>query len=331
MLGAYLSMVGSWSCPKMGNGRFWRQSMMIKSSISVIKFRAFVANYWNWVRVVHSVSQWAVIPVYFSSKWRNYLIKNPILLLYVALWPAHAGRWTRKQSPETMVKFWVSTYFWPFLECVTSGACDYSLIHHRQHHYCQSPGISRLLVDHSIERWLRFFFLPIKDIHQDSHLYPFMKFMFHVYIHWNISGWWFGCHFVFSHILGICIIIPIDDSYFSEGWPNHQPDITIKIPNGSSITFHSGSMFISIETFRNPWDSECPGAKFSTVTPGRSDICGHIPPESSAPSPSPRHRSIALTAHGAVEKRPFWETTKKRRLVGKSPGKSLGKSTMFNW
>ena len=24
----------------------------------------------------------------------------------------------------------------------------------------------------------------------------------------NITGWWFGCHFLFSHILGI--IIPID-------------------------------------------------------------------------------------------------------------------------
>ena len=29
------------------------------------------------------------------------------------------------------------------------------------------------------------------------------------------AGWWFGCHFLFSHILGI--IIPIDQ-YFSEGF-----------------------------------------------------------------------------------------------------------------
>ena len=36
---------------------------------------------------------------------------------------------------------------------------------------------------------------------------------------WWITGWWFGTFFIF-HILGI--IIPID-SYFSEGWPNHQP------------------------------------------------------------------------------------------------------------
>ena len=36
----------------------------------------------------------------------------------------------------------------------------------------------------------------------------------------HVSGWWFGTSISFSHILGI--IIPID-SYFSEGWPNHQP------------------------------------------------------------------------------------------------------------
>ena len=34
------------------------------------------------------------------------------------------------------------------------------------------------------------------------------------------SGWWFGCHFLFSHILGI--IIPIDSHIFQRG-SNHQP------------------------------------------------------------------------------------------------------------
>ena len=34
------------------------------------------------------------------------------------------------------------------------------------------------------------------------------------------SGWWFGCHFIFSHILGI--IIPIDVHIFQRG-SNHQP------------------------------------------------------------------------------------------------------------
>ena len=31
------------------------------------------------------------------------------------------------------------------------------------------------------------------------------------------SGWWFGCHFLFSHILGI--IIPIDFHIFQRGGP----------------------------------------------------------------------------------------------------------------
>ena len=34
-------------------------------------------------------------------------------------------------------------------------------------------------------------------------------------------GWWFGCHFSFSHILGI--IIPIDFHIFQKG-SNHQPE-----------------------------------------------------------------------------------------------------------
>ena len=36
-----------------------------------------------------------------------------------------------------------------------------------------------------------------------------------------MTGWWFGCHFLFSHILGI--IIPIDFHIFQRG-SNHQPD-----------------------------------------------------------------------------------------------------------
>ena len=31
------------------------------------------------------------------------------------------------------------------------------------------------------------------------------------------TGWWFGCHFLFSHILGI--IIPIDVHIFQRGGP----------------------------------------------------------------------------------------------------------------
>ena len=44
--------------------------------------------------------------------------------------------------------------------------------------------------------------------------------------HWKfittkITGWWFGCHFLFSHILGKAI--PIDFPIFQRG-SNHQPD-----------------------------------------------------------------------------------------------------------
>ena len=35
-------------------------------------------------------------------------------------------------------------------------------------------------------------------------------------------GWWFGCHFLFSHLLGMSSS-QLTNSYFSEGWPNHQP------------------------------------------------------------------------------------------------------------
>ena len=38
----------------------------------------------------------------------------------------------------------------------------------------------------------------------------------------SYSGWWFGCHFLFSHILGI--IIPIDFHIFQRG-SNHQPEM----------------------------------------------------------------------------------------------------------
>ena len=39
------------------------------------------------------------------------------------------------------------------------------------------------------------------------------------------TGWWFGCHFFIFPYIGF-LIIPIDElHHFSEGWPNHQPDI----------------------------------------------------------------------------------------------------------
>ena len=39
--------------------------------------------------------------------------------------------------------------------------------------------------------------------------------------HITQTGWWFGCHFLFSHILGISSS-QLTDSYFSEKWLNHQ-------------------------------------------------------------------------------------------------------------
>ena len=39
------------------------------------------------------------------------------------------------------------------------------------------------------------------------------------------TGWWFGCHFLFSPILGISSS-QLTNSYFSEGWPwpTNQPN-----------------------------------------------------------------------------------------------------------
>ena len=53
---------------------------------------------------------------------------------------------------------------------------------------------------------------------------------FHVMWKWSMiamTGWWWmvAINLAFSHEYWVSIIIPIDDSsYFSEGWPNHQPD-----------------------------------------------------------------------------------------------------------
>ena len=41
-----------------------------------------------------------------------------------------------------------------------------------------------------------------------------------------LTGWWFGTSILFSHILILGIIIPIDFHIFQRGW-NHQPDIDV--------------------------------------------------------------------------------------------------------
>ena len=48
-----------------------------------------------------------------------------------------------------------------------------------------------------------------------------------------ISGWWFGTCFIFPLILGISSS-QLTNSYFSEGWPNHQPDINMPWWDGGS-------------------------------------------------------------------------------------------------
>ena len=47
----------------------------------------------------------------------------------------------------------------------------------------------------------------------------------------TVSGWWFGTFVFFLHILGISSS-QLTNSYFSEGWVYHQPDI---IPYDSHI------------------------------------------------------------------------------------------------
>ena len=39
-----------------------------------------------------------------------------------------------------------------------------------------------------------------------------------------MAGWWFGCHqFYFPRNIGLRLWSQLTNSYFSEGWPNHQP------------------------------------------------------------------------------------------------------------
>ena len=71
------------------------------------------------------------------------------------------------------------------------------------------------------------------------------------------SGWWFGCHFLFSHILGISSS-QLTNSYFSEGWPNHQPAISITHwsifhPRKSQALRTSSARNLTISLLNSPW------------------------------------------------------------------------------
>ena len=61
--------------------------------------------------------------------------------------------------------------------------------------------------------WIPRGFLAVKDLHwgEFSAKSP------------TIAGWWFGCHFL-NFPINIGNNHPNWLSYFSEGWPNHQPD-----------------------------------------------------------------------------------------------------------
>ena len=50
------------------------------------------------------------------------------------------------------------------------------------------------------------------------------------------SGWWFGCHFLFSHILGI--IIPIDFHIFQRGGPTTNQMMYYPHFGGTKCPFH---------------------------------------------------------------------------------------------
>ena len=71
----------------------------------------------------------------------------------------------------------------------------------------------------------------------------------------HLSGWWFGCHVLFSHILGMSSS-QLTNSYFSEGWPNHQP-VIYGNPHMNSpwilwaATYHAS--FPGASPGRNPW------------------------------------------------------------------------------
>ena len=75
------------------------------------------------------------------------------------------------------------------------------------------------------------------------------KLFFRLETHWDSyslslshtqTGWWFGCHFLFSHILGI--IIPIDVPIFQRGGPttNQQNNTYIAIDIMDHYPFQMG-------------------------------------------------------------------------------------------
>ena len=56
----------------------------------------------------------------------------------------------------------------------------------------------------------------------DISLYRYLYIYTYFYIY-TITGWWFGCHFLNLPIQLGMSSSQLTNSYFSEGWPNHQP------------------------------------------------------------------------------------------------------------
>ena len=58
------------------------------------------------------------------------------------------------------------------------------------------------------------------------------------------AGWWFGCHFLFSHILGI--VIPIDFHIFQRGGPGPPTSLILMY-----LFRHNTHGFVSIQRTPN--------------------------------------------------------------------------------
>ena len=53
------------------------------------------------------------------------------------------------------------------------------------------------------------------------------------------TGWWFGCHFWHFPInIGLLSSSQLTNSYFSEGWPNHQPAKILRMDSSCLYSYY---------------------------------------------------------------------------------------------
>ena len=70
-----------------------------------------------------------------------------------------------------------------------------------------------------------------------------------------LSGWWFGCHFLFSQKYWVANH-PNWRSYFSEGWRNHQPVMIQKWSHSIFFVYHLDlGWYLPFAAFRHQPDS----------------------------------------------------------------------------